>query len=58
MGKQRQTQQKTKPATMKAPKGYPAWFTNRRLHQWGLFLLGFLLYANTLGYDYALTMPL
>ena len=54
MGKQRQMQQKTKAAAKKAPKGYPAWFTNQRLHQWGLFLLGFLLYANTLGHDYAL----
>ncbi|MBV6652333.1 MAG: hypothetical protein KI786_01165, partial [Mameliella sp.] len=35
-------------------KGYPAWFTNQKLHLWGLFALSFLLYANTLGHDYAL----
>lgn len=54
MGKQRQQQQKAKSVTNKGLKGYPAWFTNRRLHQWSLFLLGFLLYANTLGHDYAI----
>ena len=32
----------------------PAWFTNSRLHALLLFLLGFLLYANTLPHDYAL----
>ena len=30
------------------------WWENIRLLQWGLFLLGFLLYANTLGHQYAL----
>jgi tetratricopeptide (TPR) repeat protein len=50
MGKQRQKQQPAQPSL----KGYPAWFTNQRWHVWGLFVLSFLLYANTLGHDYAL----
>jgi Flp pilus assembly protein TadD len=35
-------------------KGYPKWFFNTRLHCGILFALGLLLYANTLGHDYAL----
>jgi len=35
------------------PIALPAW-DNPAIHKWGLFLLGFLLYANTLGHDYAL----
>lgn len=31
----------------------PAWFSNARLHAWVIFALGCLLYANTLGHDYA-----
>lgn len=44
-------------ATPKAaipPKGFPAWFSNRKWVAWGLFTLSFLLYANTLSHDYAL----
>lgn len=40
-------------ATSALPSGTPAWFANARLHAWVLFALGFLLYANTLGHDYA-----
>jgi len=48
------TKKTTKPrATSALPNGTPAWFTNARLHAWVLFALGFLLYANTLGHDYA-----
>ncbi|MBK8489901.1 MAG: hypothetical protein IPL49_03090 [Saprospirales bacterium] len=31
-----------------------SWWENTRLLQWGLFALGFVLYANTLGHQYAL----
>lgn len=51
---------KSKPAAKKPvppPKASPRpsnWWENTRLLQWILFLLGFLLYANTLGHQYAL----
>ena len=39
------------PKTMTKPT---SWWENTRLLQWGLFALGFVLYANTLGHQYAL----
>jgi tetratricopeptide (TPR) repeat protein len=53
MGK-RTPERQTKSQPAAAPKGYPDWFTNSKLHLWGLFALSFLLYANTLGHGYAL----
>lgn len=35
------------------PADAPAWFSRARLHAWAIFALGCLLYANTLGHDYA-----
>lgn len=32
----------------------PSWFVNRKIHLMSIFLLGFLLYANTFMHDYAL----
>ncbi len=53
MGKRKEKSQTA--ASQKRPlKGYPDWFTNRKWHMWGLFAFSFLLYANTLGHDYAL----
>ena len=43
-----------KPAAASSPKGFPAWFSNKKWVAWGLFALSFLLYANTLSHDYAL----
>jgi tetratricopeptide (TPR) repeat protein len=53
MGK-RTPKRQTESQPAAAPKGYPAWFTNRKFHLWGLFALSFLLYANTLGNGYTL----
>lgn len=40
-------------AKEKAVEKLPGWWTNRRVHGWLLFLFGFLLYANTLGHEFA-----
>ncbi|MDX1939717.1 MAG: tetratricopeptide repeat protein [Saprospiraceae bacterium] len=52
---------KIEKAAKSAPKNIPSvpslstpnWFTNARLQAWAIFVLGFLLYANTFGHDYA-----
>lgn len=41
-------------APPKAPAKPKNWWEKPLFHRLGLFLLGFLLYANTLGFDYAL----
>jgi tetratricopeptide (TPR) repeat protein len=43
---------KRKKSKKSSLEGRPKWFSNTRLHFWGLFLLGILLYANTLSHDY------
>ena len=40
---------KTKPPKIKLP----SWFTNAKLHSWVIFFFGVLLYANTLGHEFA-----
>lgn len=35
------------------PAGTPGWVLHERLHAWVIFALGALLYANTLGHDFA-----
>lgn len=41
------------PTPTEAALTLPGWFVNARLHAWLAFALGFLLYVNTLGHDYA-----
>lgn len=41
------------PAPVETIRSLPGWFINARLHAWGIFALGLLLYVNTLGHDYA-----
>lgn len=45
----------TRPVQLLEPmKGFPDWFSTRKYHIWGLFILCFLLYANSIPNDYAL----
>jgi tetratricopeptide (TPR) repeat protein len=54
-GKKKKQLQKQRPTNKaNALQGFPSWYSNQKWHKWGLFLLGFLLYANTLTHDYAL----
>jgi len=54
-GKKNKQTPKAKPkASINSLKGFPKWFSHKKWHLWGLFVLGFLLYANTLNHDYAL----
>lgn len=54
MGKKSKTKHTAAPAPSATPKSYPKWLANQRLHILLLFGFSFLLYANTLGHDYAL----
>lgn len=58
MAKQNKKIKKTAAAPSPRPasssRSFPVWFGNKKIVAWGLFALSFLLYANTLPYDYAL----
>ncbi|MEL7124509.1 MAG: tetratricopeptide repeat protein, partial [Bacteroidota bacterium] len=47
------TKPKSSPKPKSQIKSLPDWLTNTRMHLIVLFLLSFLLYANTFGHDYA-----
>ncbi len=58
MASRKQEQKKKGTTSSKRKKrinldGQPAWFSNQRLHWMLIFALGFLVYANTLGHNYA-----
>ena len=48
------SKQKKPQKTSKSKFEAPAWFTNSKLHLMGIAFLAFVLYANTLGHQYAL----